>query len=434
MAYAPGRPRDQFSSQYGRFTVYGIERIEGSALREMFLPKLTPKGKKALRDDRDFVRSQLKHYGVDIDEHNCSGKGTNILKSALQAGKCDRVPDYISQLEKELHSKWLSQRSPEELADYPDWAMQRYFLSDGKPDRSKTTSVIGIPLHRNSEYRSGKMMEAAKEVTGLHHKRAIGLQNQVIYMGWVKEDVEKAASGHYKQEGAALKAKENARTSKQRKRHMDYLTSRSKNKSKVTPIGSYIVDSKEIKDQWPDAAEDMSIDIHATDTPGVFQGDFNFGVAEGVMFLCADESTLKEYCSRPEHDRGDEWYDSEDEETDENDLQMNPEQGTKRSSKTSKSSQQTKKPKVEKGQALNYFLQLKSRETGEGQIDYQPNEGTLEFHDGRLVSFSGDTDLSHVGECSFFARKVSDVPHPSGENWSNFSERAYNYASVARWH
>ncbi|CAI7626877.1 unnamed protein product [Penicillium bialowiezense] len=416
MAHAPGRPRDQFSSAYGRFTVYGIERIEGSALREMFLSKMTPKGKKALRDDRDFVRSQLKHYGVDIDEHNCSGKGTNILKSALQAGKCDRVPDYISQLEKELHSKWLSQRSPEELADYPDWAMQ-------------------------SEYRSGKMMEAAKEVTGLHHKRAIGLQNQVIYMGWVKEDVEKAASGHCKQEGAALKAKENARTakenartSKQRKRHMDYLTSRSKNKSKVTPIGSYIVDSKEIKDQWPDAVEDMSIDIHATDTPGVFQGDFNFGVAEGVMFLCADESTLKEYCSRPEHDRGDEWYDSEDEETDYHDLQMNPEQGTKRSSKTSKSSQQTKKPKVEKGQALNYFLQLKSRETGEGEIDYQPNEGTLEFDDERLVSFSGDTDLSHVGECSFFARKVSDVPHPSGENWSNFSERAYNYACVARWH
>lgn len=70
--------RDGFVSAFGRFmAVPGrMDRIEGSQLRSMFLPKLSPAGQKALRDNPDFVRSQLKHYG-------CSSKNVNSLVMEL---------------------------------------------------------------------------------------------------------------------------------------------------------------------------------------------------------------------------------------------------------------------------------------------------------------------------------------------------------------
>ncbi|KAJ5337129.1 uncharacterized protein N7506_005151 [Penicillium brevicompactum] len=439
MADGPRRPHDEFTFEDGRFTVHGMERIEGSTLREMFLPKLTSQGRWALKGNPRFVRSQLKHYGVDVDEEKYSGNGTNVLKSALQAGKCDQVPDYIVQLEKELHSKWLSQASPKQLLDNPDWFMQKYFLSDGKSDCSKTTSVIRINLDLYGPGHSDWFIKAANQVTGLHHQRVItGLFDTSIFVGWSKEDVEHAAKKHYREEMTAQKAEEaeeEAQMSKRTNRHVDYVSSLSKNKSNITPIGSYTVDSPEIEESWPGMMDDtMGIEIHATDTPGVFQGDFNFRVAEGVMFLCADKYTLEEYCSRPEHNRVDKYNFSDDEETDDEELQRKPNQGIKRSLKTSKSPQKTKQPKAEKGQAIHYFLQHKSRETGEGVVDFQPHDGKLKFDDERLVSFSGDTSLSILGKCSFSARKVSDVPHPSGENWSNFSEKTYDRQCIARWH
>lgn len=434
MAYGPRHPHDEFTLEDGRFTVHGMERIEGSTLREMFLPKLTSQGRGPLEGNPRFVRSQLKHYGVDVDEEKYSGNGTNLLKSALQAGKCDRVPDYIVQLEKQLHSKWLSQATPKQLLRNPDWLMQRYFLSDGKPDSSKTTSVIRINLGICGEGYSDRFVEAANRVTGLHHQRVItGFFHTSIFVGWSKADVEHAANKHHEEETAAQKAEEEAQMSKRTNRHVDYVSSLSKNKSNVTPIGSYIVDSPEIEELCPDTVDDMGIEIHATDTPGVFQGDFNFGVAEGVMFLCVDKSTLEEYCSRPEHNRVDDYNSSDDEETDDDGPQRKPNQGTKRSLQISKSPQKTKQRKAEKGQALNYFLQQKSRETGEGEVDYQPYDGTLKFDDDRLVSLSGDTSLSILDKCSFSARKVSDVPHPSGENWSNFSEKTWNRMCIERW-
>lgn len=56
--------RDAFISGFGRFMVDPgrMDRIEGSQLRSMFLPKLSREGQKALSKNSRFVRSQLKHY------------------------------------------------------------------------------------------------------------------------------------------------------------------------------------------------------------------------------------------------------------------------------------------------------------------------------------------------------------------------------------
>ena len=53
-----------------------MARIEGPKLRDMFLPKLSTDATKALNQDPDFVRSQLTHYGVEFEEKEFNGKGT----------------------------------------------------------------------------------------------------------------------------------------------------------------------------------------------------------------------------------------------------------------------------------------------------------------------------------------------------------------------
>jgi hypothetical protein len=82
--------RDGFKCAYGRFVTespYNLERIEGSRLKELFIPRLTKEANKLLRDHRHFVRGQLQHYGVEYSPDEYKGEGTNLLKKALAAGK-----------------------------------------------------------------------------------------------------------------------------------------------------------------------------------------------------------------------------------------------------------------------------------------------------------------------------------------------------------
>lgn len=85
---------DGFTCSYGRLFAHPgrVERVEGSSLRSMFLPRLNSEGNKRLRhcNSDDFVRGQLKHYGVQFYESDISGNGTLLLKKVLQAGKCDK--------------------------------------------------------------------------------------------------------------------------------------------------------------------------------------------------------------------------------------------------------------------------------------------------------------------------------------------------------
>jgi hypothetical protein len=55
-----------FSSGHGHFKTWpgGMERIKGSRLRRMFLPRLSREVKRALQENRQFCRCQLKHYGI----------------------------------------------------------------------------------------------------------------------------------------------------------------------------------------------------------------------------------------------------------------------------------------------------------------------------------------------------------------------------------
>ena len=247
-------------------------------------PSLLPKDAEQLNEgySDNFVRGQLKHYGVKFDEREISGSGTLLMKKVLQAGKCDKVPDHISELREQMHAEWLNKLTPEQLSSYPDWVMERYFLSSGRPDHKKTTTVVGIPLPPHSSYRVSQIHEAASKVKGLYQATGLGLKMQTIFMGWDSVAVGNAAKSHVAKETKELHAAEKEREDERTKMHTDYLNTlkRKKGPRTCSPVGSYIIDCKEIEEGFPDEAGNLSLDIRQTKEPDVFEASFDFGVLE----------------------------------------------------------------------------------------------------------------------------------------------------------
>ncbi|KAH8434173.1 uncharacterized protein LDX57_011811 [Aspergillus melleus] len=438
MSFTPTIQRDGFISSFGRFrTSRGhIERVDSTTLQSMFLPKLSATGQKALRDHRDFVRGQLQHYGEVFDESQLTGNGTQLIKKVLQAGGCHTVPSHIRDLEMQMHRDWLNALTEEEISHYPLWIVEKHFGSETRPDRTITTEVVGISFPRSSEYRVSQVQEAAGKVTGLHHEMAKGSVKKTVYLGWNKAAVQKAAKGHAAKEkkDAAkekkeLQAAEREREKERAKLHADYCRPAKKGAS---PVGSYIVDCKEIEQQW-DLTEDMGLEIHATDEPGVFKAEFDFGVLEGVMIIGVDKVALERHCAQEDEssEYGDEW----DEESSEEDVEQDAKSkaGSKRKTTAPNRGHGSKKSK--NTPARKYFLKMRGRETGEGEIMDISDKGTISFKDGKFTSFVGEADMSVVGRgVTFTARKVSDTPNSDGREWADYSDRQYERERVGRWH
>ena len=432
--------RDGFAYSYGMFYARPgrVERVEGSSLRSMFLPRLTREGRRKIDAAHSdyFVRGQLKHYGVQFDESEIHGDGFLLMQKVLQAGKCDRVPDHITELREQMHTEWINKLPLERLSSFPKWLMERYFLSSGQPDHTKTTTVIGVRLDRFDLYRSSEIHEAANKVAGLHQVTGTGPRTQTIFMGWDSVAVSKAAEGYGAKEAKELQDAEDKRENERVKLHTDYLNSlkqSAKGPKTYSPVGSYVINCKEIEEQWPDDAENLSLDIRQTKEPGVFEASFDFGVLKGIMVISAEKSALKQYCSQLDRDAMSDWdeedededgEEDEDEDEDDDDVRNDrkPTPGSKRKAEAPRSQGPLpKKSKAGATQPHTYLLRFKCRETGEGEL--QPTqEGTITFKDENLASFIGKADLPCVGDDEpFTGRKISNEPARPRNSWDDYT-------------
>ena len=432
--------RDGFAYSYGMFYARPgrVERVEGSSLRSMFLPRLTREGRRKIDAAHSdyFVRGQLKHYGVQFDESEIHGDGFLLMQKVLQAGKCDRVPDHITELREQMHTEWINKLPLERLSSFPKWLMERYFLSSGQPDHTKTTTVIGVRLDRFDLYRSSEIHEAANKVAGLHQVTGTGPRTQTIFMGWDSVAVSKAAEGYGAKEAKELQDAEDKRENERVKLHTDYLNSlkqSAKGPKTYSPVGSYVINCKEIEEQWPDDAENLSLDIRQTKEPGVFEASFDFGVLKGIMVISAEKSALKQYCSQLDRDAMSDWdeededqdgEEDEDEDEDDDDVRNDrkPTPGSKRKAEAPRGQGRLpKKSKTGATQPYTYLLRFKCRETGEGEL--QPTqEGTITFKDENLASFIGKADLPCVGDDEpFTGRKISNEPARPRNSWDDYT-------------
>jgi hypothetical protein len=191
--------------------------------------------------------------------------------------------------------------------------------------------------------------------------------------------------------------------------HTDYLKSLKKKKNQnPSPVGSYIIDCEEIEGQWPDEADDLSLNIHLTEDPNVFKFDFDFGILEGVMIISANASFLLNYCTELEAER----EAASDDDRDEAEYDKKPAKGAKRKAAAPKGrGRPPKKVKTASAQSMGYMLRLRCRETGESMIHGQDQTGNIKFKNKDLASFTATASLPCVGEnVKFTGRKTSDQP------------------------
>jgi hypothetical protein len=344
-----------------------------------------------------------------------------------------------------MHAEWLEKLSDEELSGHPEWIMEKYFVDgSGSPDPTKTTGVVGIPYPRFSNYRAGQLREAAGRVSGLHQATGWG-STQTIYLGWHQASVDKAAKDHGAKEARANKAKADARDAERASKHELYLSNARKRPSPTSPVGQYMVDCEEIEGNWPDQAQDMTLAIHATPTPGIYQATFDFGVIEGIMMLGSDESILDEFCAQQDHEDDSDNGDYSDDEDDDEDAGSQDESadeetavGSKRKGAASTAKSTSGRPRKKAkaagaGKPRKYFVRLKSRETGTGEIHPTAEKGTIKFNGPNLSSFTGEVNMAIGRGVIFTARKISAVPSEVFDSWASYSEAAYERARVSRW-
>ncbi|KAI2625529.1 hypothetical protein GGS21DRAFT_306733 [Xylaria nigripes] len=194
--------------------------------------------------------------------------------------------------------------------------MDRYFLTSGQPDRSKTTIVVGISLP-SSQHSVDEMRETVSKIAGLHHKTGCGPKTRTLFISWNSAAGSKAAEAHVREKSKAVKAEKEEPENERAELHADYLQTLKRKNGNMTysPIGTYIIDCKEIERNWPEMA-DMRFKVRATDETGIFEASFDFGVVEGVMVLATDKKNLEGYRFQQRNDiddiREDEMDDEED--------------------------------------------------------------------------------------------------------------------------
>ncbi|ETS84748.1 hypothetical protein PFICI_02773 [Pestalotiopsis fici W106-1] len=402
---------------------FAIPRCEADVLRQQFLPKVTPEGQRRIAnwarntDIPDaFVRAQLKHYGVQYDESEISGDGADLLTKAVAAGKCDSVPQHISDLREQMYQEFIVKPSTRELGYHPEWIAPRYFLTSGQPDRSKTTTVVDIPCDR-SDFQMKRVCEAAAKVEGLHFAKGSLDKNKHVFLGWDEAAVKKAAEDFVVEADAAAKAADEQKHQQRIKSQGKYLCTLDEPERVAqgfSPVGKYEIECEEITDQWPEDSKKMTMNIHPTNVQGLYKAQFDFGILVGVMIISRNVEDIKKY--RRISDDEDE---SEDDE--ENEETNNAPTGSKRKAPPVTGPRKEAKVDDAEPSPFKYELRLRARETGEGDIFPDPCKGTIIFGDDKFTWFKGSATLPCVGDEPFRGYKVADKPVDKRWKWETFS-------------
>ncbi|KAJ6007374.1 hypothetical protein N7540_011350 [Penicillium herquei] len=408
--------RDGFTSDRGYFrTAAGnMTPVDPDKLKKMFLPKVTSAGKKALKNP-DFVRAQLKHYGVEFDESDISGDGLEYLKTSIEAGKLDTIPANILELQADMHQEWIEKCTVEHLKSKPHWLLEKYFLSNGVPDRTKTTTVVAVPFPKACRRLPRLMEEAARQIPGLQIHQAFGFFTRTVIMAWDETAVKKESETIYVAELRALKDERAAarglapnRDEEQQKAHQDYLDSLGPKTTGFTPVGSYIVRIELLEEIVKHEDDPFMIDIYETETPGLYQVDFDFSMFKGIMMMSSDKRALEEFedpvSSGPRSGDGS---------VPANELKTSP---------TTKGLQRgQKQKKASKHLPLTFQFKQRCYEPRGERLFFVPRPGTIQFGDRRFFTFTGQMVFHFSGkEVVFTGCKVGENPPPTKNDWEDY--------------
>ncbi|RSL71781.1 hypothetical protein CEP53_001331 [Fusarium sp. AF-6] len=205
-----------FSLSAGRFMVTkgNVVRANGSRLRALFNPtslRLRQDQEKAEKaaealSDKVFVAGQLKHYGIKFPRTTELGFIRDILRRAVEQGKCDQVPPFLRRVEealrrdiKPLEEEWetkaqvwqenrfatAGKRAQHDINKFLDL----YFFTNGNPDPTKTPAPLALYGYRDIH----TIYVEAGRVFGLSLISGGSGKNQVLCVGWDRFAVRKLA-------------------------------------------------------------------------------------------------------------------------------------------------------------------------------------------------------------------------------------------------
>lgn len=318
-----------------------------------------------------------------------------------------------------------------------DRFMNYYFLTNGRPDPSKTPKPLAL-------YGLKDRMEVyitTHRIDGLRATNGGFYGERTICIGWDSEDLHSFAREVAKEDEKAQKEKQDAKWEKDMEMHQQYVSDLQKNslsrcnqdkKSKDRTLfylhrcrGSYIVKCDPVRDEWPNDAENgFTLDI--SESMGeVLIASFNFGVIEGTMLLSTSEASLEAYgrtAPEPEPE-----FMSESELSDSDDPDTKKRHELKRTLARAavltkyKNIRSMKRRRVAPSESRRVYFRIRGQEVGEGDI-FDTESGHIEFLSDDCAAFTG---LAYwfpyfAKDVEFKGYKVSDTPRRTAERWESF--------------
>lgn len=320
--------------------------------------------------------------------------------------------------------------------------MNHYFLTDGKPDPSKTPEPL--VLHGFHDQRSLHVL--AGDVPGLETCSGGDGMNRSLYIGWSWFQVYDTAMNLNRPAREAHKEAKNAKWRAAMEKHREFVAKVNNGKGrkpKAKPFelamcaGSYVVLCEKIANGYTEGSTQLfTLDIaQPRGHQDVISAAFDFVMFEGTMLLSLSQEKLDAIVGEKSHGIEDDFtYDSydDDEDSDSDDPRA---RRKRKASPFQPTGRQSKKAKTVKTNEKRVEFVFHGRETGEGQIYADPESGYIDFLGDDCHAFERMMDdFPCVGKnLEIRGYKISALPKRKPERWASFSWGAYEAARVGQW-
>ncbi|UKZ53916.1 hypothetical protein TrVGV298_007718 [Trichoderma virens] len=160
--------RNGFQFRKGVLSVDSIDRVDGSRLNELFNPTTL----RLKRDQKDaaekacqlfkkpFFAAQLRYYDIPFKSSASKTELQLLLQDAVRQGKCNHVPNSVTELEASMRADYEPLQQDERAAFDLHRFVDMYFLTNGEPDKTKTTEVLAL---QRSPYSEWEVHDMARE-------------------------------------------------------------------------------------------------------------------------------------------------------------------------------------------------------------------------------------------------------------------------------
>ncbi|ETS79927.1 hypothetical protein PFICI_07456 [Pestalotiopsis fici W106-1] len=311
-------------------------RIDGSRLLELFFPGRlrSLRGQEEARESaRDlfkmtFFVAQLRWYGIPFRSSARLPELQQLLRDAVVDGRCEQVPASVLKLELDMrrdhepalkawdqevedweaeqeskeNQAWFKYSNPAERAKQDlHRFMEHYFLTNGRPDESKTPEPMALYGYDDRHL----LRAAAERVPGLETWSGGTGSMRTICIGWNRSAVISLAR-HVDRQSSRQEAersdnlwltamKDHDRLVQQVRKEGPRVQTRSIEPPTLQKCrGSYVIRCEEVSGQWPSMAP-FTLDVSRGVAPSISAGRLDMGYFDGTMLIALSNDRLEDY-------------------------------------------------------------------------------------------------------------------------------------------